>query len=217
MSRVLQYDIPGEDWRRGFHDVVDRGFEGIFAPDLSPPLRLVIEIGFGRGEFLIELAGKNPQTAFVGVDVSFKRVLKMARRLARAGLRNVRLVEGRGQVLIEHPCMPGSVDAIWINFSDPWPKDRHADRRLLRAPFVAAAAKALVASGRLHVATDDTPYAEQIAGVLSGEPLLENAFAPEPWRADVPGRIRTGYEEGWRAEGRPLYFFEYARQTDVPR
>jgi tRNA (guanine-N7-)-methyltransferase len=215
LGRGLKYDIPGEDWRRSVDDLAVRGWDALFAPELTPSLsrgQRVVEIGFGRGEFLLELAGKSPETSFLGIEVSFKRVLKMARRLARTGLRNVRLVEGRGQVAVEQACERGSVDAFWINFSDPWPKDRHADRRLLRAPFVAAAARALAPGGRLHVATDDTPYAGQIEAVLSAEPELENVLTPDPWRGEAEGRIRTGYEEGWRAEGRPLYFFEYRRR-----
>lgn len=212
MGRGLKYDIPGEDWRRGVDDVVETGWEGVFAPDLAPPLRLVAEIGFGRGEFLLDLAGKNPDTAFVGVEVSFKRCLKMARRLARSQLRNVRLIEGRGQVVVEQACEPESVSAFWVNFSDPWPKDRHAGRRLFQAPFVAAVARALAPGGTLHVATDDTPYAHAIDAVLSAEPRLENAFAPDPWRSDVPARVRTAYEESWREKGRRLHFFEYARR-----
>ena len=214
MSRLLRYDIPGEDWRLGIDEVAVRGWPDAFAPGLSPPLRLVIEIGFGRGEFLIELAGKDPQTAFVGVDVSFKRVLKMARRLARTRLRNVRLIEARGEAVVELPGLSGSVAAFWINFSDPWPKDRHAGRRLLQRRFVAAASRALAPGGRFYVATDDSVYAAHISEVLAGEPMLENCFAPDPWRGEAPDRIHTAYEEGWRAEGRRLHFFEYLRRSD---
>jgi tRNA (guanine-N7-)-methyltransferase len=211
MGRALKYDIPGEDWRRSVDDLVAHSLEAQFAPDLVPPFPLVVEIGFGRGEFLMELAGKNPGTAFIGVEVSFKRVLKTARRLARTKLRNVRLVDGRGQGVVEAAIPDASVDAFWINFSDPWPKDRHAPRRLFQPPFVADVARALAPGGRLHVATDDAAYALQIQCLLAQEPRLANRFAPDPWRGEVEGRIRTHYEEDWRAEGRPLHFFEYER------
>ena len=212
MGRALKYDIPGTDWRCGVDAVVRRGWEEAFAPELTPPLRLVFEIGFGRGEFLLDLAAKNPDTAFVGIEVSFKRCLRMARRLARSGLRNVRLVEGRGQVVLEHACAPESLSAVWISFSDPWPKDRHAGRRLFQAPFVASLQRALASGGSLHVATDDLSYAQQIDALLCAGSLLENVFQPDPWRSDVPGRIHTAYEKTWREERRPLYFFEYTRR-----
>lgn len=212
MGRALKYDIPGTDWRRGIESVVRRGWEEAFAPELTPPLRLALEVGFGRGEFLLDLAAKNPDTAFVGVEVSFKRCLRMARRLARSGLSNVRLIEGRAQVVVEHACQPESLSEAWINFSDPWPKDRHAGRRLFQAPFVASLQRVLVPGGLLHIATDHGPYAEQIDALLSAGSLLENAFDPDPWRGDVPGRIQTAYEKSWREERRPLYFFEYVRR-----
>jgi tRNA (guanine-N7-)-methyltransferase len=144
--------------------------------------------------------------------VSFKRALKMARRLARTELRNVRLVLARAQALVHEACADASVQEFWINFSDPWPKDRHASRRLFQPDFVADLARALAPDGRLHVATDDVPYAHEIASRLEAEPRLENLFAPDRWRPEVPGRLRTAYEETWREEGRPLHFFEYRRR-----
>lgn len=217
MGRSLKYEIPGEDWRCGLDEVAARGWEEIFAPDLAAPLRLVVEIGFGRGEFLLDLAAKNPDSAFVGVEVSFKRTLKMARKLARSGLRNVRLIEGRGQVVVKELLTPRSVHEMWINFSDPWPKERHADRRLLQSDFVNDVARALAPGSRLRVATDDVPYAEWIDRVLTEESPLENCFSPDPWRSEAPERIPTGYQEDWMRRGRSLHFFEYRRPGAAPR
>jgi tRNA (guanine-N7-)-methyltransferase len=77
--------------------------------------------------------------------------------------------------------------------------------------LAAAIAERLVPGGVLHVATDDVPYAEHIDAVLAAEPCLTNAFAPARWLAEVPGRMRTAYEQEWRAEGRPLHFWSYRR------
>ena len=213
MTRKLKYDIPGPDRRVSPDEVREKGWEAIFAPDLRAPLRLVVEIGFGRGEFLQHLAREEPGTAHVGVEVSFKRVLKMARRLARSELGNVRLVEATGEEVVRDLLAPESVAAFWVNFPDPWPKKRHHRRRLLQPAFVARLADRLVPGGELHVATDHVEYAEAIDAVLSGEPLLENALAPERWLRDVPGRLPTAYELEWRAEGRALHFWSYRRRA----
>lgn len=211
MSRTLKYDIPGIDWRRSMADTYEFGAHSLFEPEWEPGFPLVIEIGFGRGEFLLELAAKHPELAFLGVEVSWKRVLKMARKVARAELENVRLVAGKGEAVLGD-CVPeGSVHEIWINFSDPWPKAAHAHRRLFQPPFVRSAALALEPGGVLRIATDDPIYAEQIDEVLSDEPLIENQHAPAPYASEVPGRIMTSYERDWRAEGRPMHFFDYAR------
>lgn len=208
MSRRLRYDIPGPDRRVTLEEVGAKGWEALF-PELPRPLRLVLEIGFGRGEFLADLAARAPGVAHVGVERSWKRVLKMARRLARSDLANVRLVHGAGEEIVAGGFAPGSLDAVWINFSDPWPKKRHHGRRLVQPALVAALALRLRAGGLLHVATDDAGYAEHIDAVLGAEPRLVNAFAPARWLADVPGRTPTAYELAWRAEGRPLHFWAY--------
>lgn len=214
MSRTLKTDIPGPDRRVSLDDVRAKGWDALFAPELAAPIGpLVVEIGFGRGEFLRQLAASAPGVPHLGVELSFKRVLKMARRIARAGDPHIRLICARGEDVLQEAIEDASVRTFWVNFSDPWPKARHHRRRLLQAPFVRQLAKRLLAGGALHVATDHAGYAEQIDGVLASEALLENALAPARCVAEIVGRPVTAYEAIWRAEGRPLHFFSYQRRT----
>jgi tRNA (guanine-N7-)-methyltransferase len=220
MSRSLRYDIPGDDPRLLLVDVLASGWDAAFAKargegeapgDVRGGRRpRVLEIGFGRGEFLLDLAVQSPEVDFVGIEVSYKRTLKMARKVARAGLRNVRLLEARAQVVLPRLFAPGSLETVWLNFSDPWPKKRHAHRRLVQPAFVADVARVLASGGLFQVATDDVRYAAQIDAILRAEPALVNHYAPWPYLAEVPGRRRTGYEAQWRAADRPLHFFAYA-------
>ncbi len=204
MARKLKYDISGTDWRVDLASLEDPA--RLFEPVPSRPL--VVDIGFGRGEFLLALAEKQPDVAFLGVEVSFKRVLKMARRLAKTGLANVRLVEGRAEEVLQH--LPeGSIDEAWVNFPDPWPKKRHHRRRLLQPAFLDLLCRRLAPGGVLHVATDHAGYAEQVDEVLSAEPRLENGYAPAAFRRTVDDRPHTAYELEWRAEGRDFHFFLY--------
>jgi tRNA (guanine-N7-)-methyltransferase len=170
----------------------------------------VLEIGFGRGEFLLGLAAGARESEFVGIEVSWKRALKLARKLARARQSNVLLAVGRGEEALRDWFLPQSLAEIWVNFSDPWPKARHAARRLVNPAFAALVARALAPGGTLFVATDDVPYAHQIDESLAGEKRLANRYAPLAFLPEVPGRMTTGYEAQWRAEGRPLHFFAYA-------
>jgi tRNA (guanine-N7-)-methyltransferase len=216
VSRRLRYDIPGPDRRVSIEDVQAKGWAEFFAPDLQPPLRMVLEIGFGRGEFLQALAEAAPDVSHVGVEISWKRVLKLARRLARLDLPNVRLVHGAGEAVVAATIAPSSLEAVWINFSDPWPKERHHRRRLAQPALVALLAGRLVPGGVLHVATDDVGYAEHIDAVLAAETQLENLWAPARWLPEVPGRMQTAYAREWRAEGRPLHFWAYRRRSPGP-
>jgi tRNA (guanine-N7-)-methyltransferase len=128
----------------------------------------------------------------------------------------VRLLCAQAERVVAELLSPASVAEFWINYPDPWPKKRHHKRRLLQAPFVTALAERLVPGGLLHVATDHAEYAEEIAQLLAAEPRLENLFAPAAFVREVPGRMATAYELEWRAEGRPLHFFDY-RRREAPR
>lgn len=211
MTRRTKLDIPGVDWRVALPEVAARGWPAFFADAVAAPLPLVVELGFGRGEFLLGLASARPDTAFVGVERSFKRCLKLARRLARSELRNVRLVEGLAQQLVQEALPDAGVACFWINFPDPWPKKRHARRRLIQPDFAALLARRLAPRGGLRVATDDVAYTAWIDAVLRALPELENAHAPEPFVRQEPDRTPTAYELEWRARGRPLHFFHYRR------
>ena len=207
MPRRLKYDIPGRDWRVGPESLEDPGVAELFAP--LGPRPLVVDVGFGRGEFLVQLAEKERGTCFLGIEASFKRVLKMARRLARTDLGNGRLGEGPAEAGLER--LPeASVDHFWVNFPDPWPKKRHHRRRLIQPRTVELLARRLVPEGLLDVATDHAGYAEQIAEVLPAEPRLENRYAPDAFRRAVDDRPATAYELEWRAAGRSFHFFRYA-------
>ncbi len=215
MSRRLRTDIPGPDWRIGVEQLRDPGPERIYPPGLPRPLALVVDVGFGRGELLLELARGAPGRAYLGIERSNKRVLKTARRLARTGLENVRLVQASAEAAIGE-LAPGSAAGFWINFPDPWPKKRHHRRRLLQPRFVRELALRLVPGGCLEVATDHEEYAEWIHGVLCAEELLENRSAPLLFRRDPPARAPTAYELEWRAQGRAAHYFSYARCLSSP-
>jgi len=215
VSRTLKTDIPGRDFRVAFESfsepVTLAQWDACFAPDVLPPLDLVVDIGYGRGEFLIDLARKEPERAFIGIEYSYKRSLKMARRLARFDIANVRLVEGAAERAVAALLPEACITTAWINFPDPWPKARHARRRLVQPAFIHLLATRLVPGGALHLATDDPDYARQFDEVLAAEPMLANEFAPDAWRHAFDGRIRTAYELEWMAQGRSFHYFSYQR------
>ena len=217
MARRLKHDIPGPDWRVEPEHLRERGVPGVFAPELPRPEAVELEIGYGRGEFLLDRAARHPRVGFLGVELSRRRHLKMARRLARTELSNVRLCRAPAEYLLAE-CLPAAcVHRVWINFPDPWPKKRHHRRRLIQPAFVRELGRVLAPGGRLEVATDHPEYAAWISEVLAGAPGFVNLCAPRPFVPEVPGRPPTAYELEWRAEGRPLHFFRYRRAGPADR
>ncbi len=179
----------------------------------APPL--VLEIGFGRAELLLDLAEANPGSRYLGVEVSRKRVEKAARRVARRGLPNLRLVHAPAEYLLERVLPPACTAECWVNFPDPWPKKRHFKRRLFQPPFLVLLARVLQPGAPLHTATDHMGYAEWIADVLGGSPDFENPNAPTRWTDRSPPRRETSYEAEWRAQGRSIAYFEYRRRATL--
>lgn len=184
--------------------------EGLEALVGKPPL--VLEIGFGRAELLIALAGARPERAFLGVEVSRKRVAKAARRIERHELANAKVVHATAEYLLERVLPGACVSECWINFPDPWPKKRHWKRRLFQPAFLARLERVLAPGARLYAATDHAGYAEWIDEALRATPGLANAQAPERWSERRPERPATSYEEQWLAEGRRIAYFEYVRR-----
>ncbi len=159
-----------------------------------------IDLGCGKGAFLMWAVQNQPAMNFVGVDRLLGRLHKVAAKIERAGANNVRLLRIESSYFVQHLVPPGSVSAYHIYFPDPWPKRRHQDRRLFQEAFVSGLRRSLVAGGVVNVATDDAAYAEQIRKVMgrTGE------FTDElPCRRSAEGQ--TEFERLYREAGRPVH------------
>lgn len=162
-----------------------------------------VEIGSGKGRFLLELAVANPERDFLAVERAGKYHRLCCDRAARRGIANVRLLRTTAEDLLFRLLNEASVENLYVLFPDPWPKKRHHKRRLIKADVVAAMNRALVPGGRLLVKTDHEDYAEVIAEVLRRAEDLE-ALDPEEAFAGLP---ETGFERKYHDQGRPIYPF----------
>jgi tRNA (guanine-N7-)-methyltransferase len=158
-----------------------------------------IEIGSGRGRFLADEAAARPGTSFLGAEIEVEYARIAQARADKQGLTNVRFVRLDGKAFVLARVPAASLSAIHVFFPDPWPKKRHAKRRLFTPDFVAAAARALAPEGILRVATDNLTYFESIRGALDAEPALSKVpGSEEGWCAG------TDYERKYLKEGRPV-------------
>jgi tRNA (guanine-N7-)-methyltransferase len=145
---------------------------------------LVVEIGSGMGEATAAMAAADPARDLLAVDVHVQGLGRLLRRVEAAGLTNVRAAEGDAVVLLRDMLAPGAVDELRVYFPDPWPKARHAKRRLVQKDFLDLAASRLRRGGLLHVATDWQPYAEQTRAALADHPsyVVVSVGDRPPWR-----------------------------------
>ena len=167
---------------------------------------LVVEIGFGNGLFLIQQAEHKPDANLVGIELSWRRVQRLAKRLDEAELGFVRLIHGEAQVALEHLFSPNSIGEVFINFPDPWPKKRHQSRRLVQTGLVELLHDRLAPSGQVTIATDHPEYATWIAAILEAQTTLQPRFSSTAVH-ELTGRTPTKYEQRARGANLPIYYF----------
>jgi tRNA (guanine-N7-)-methyltransferase len=160
-----------------------------------------LEVGFGDGRFTSARARTAPEADFVGLEISGVSLRRAVARLRRERVANVRLLKVGAEFAVRHLFAPGSLHSLVVNFPDPWPKERHAERRLLRAPFYRLAASRLVPGGEIRLATDHPDYLAFAEGECRASELFE-VVAPEP----PPEVFETKYALKWRGQGKPLYY-----------
>jgi tRNA (guanine-N7-)-methyltransferase len=146
-----------------------------------------IEIGFGNGDHLAARALAEPERNFLGVEVHRPGIGHLLRAAADAQLANLRVIEQDAVEVLHSRIAPAALDEIQILFPDPWPKKRHHKRRLIQPEFTALVASRLRPGGRLHLATDWAPYAEQMRLVLDACPAL----APRALQSDAAQAARA--------------------------
>jgi tRNA (guanine-N7-)-methyltransferase len=131
---------------------------------------VVLEVGFGMGETTARMAAAEPGHDVLAVDVHTPGIGNLLELVEAAGLTNVRVADGDVLVLLRNRVPPATLLEVRAFFPDPWPKARHAKRRLVSAAFCSLVADRLQVGGRLHVATDWPAYGEQVLAVLSAHP-----------------------------------------------
>ena len=197
LGRVEQQEIRSYLVRRGRTGPTSRAAHARLWPvhgvsdlaDLVAPQ--VVEVGFGMGEATAELAAREPHRQVLAVDVHPAGVMALLRRIEEHGLTNVQVWEGDAVPVLQ-ALTPGSLEELRLFFPDPWPKPRHAKRRLVRPSFVALLDRVLAPDGFVHLATDRPEY----------EQHAREAFAGWDVRNDRRGRPETGYERRAHRDGR---------------
>lgn len=175
---------------------------------------LVLEIGFGNGKFLADLAEQNPEWNLIGIERANDPLKWTEDLIAKRELRNVRLVNGQALTSLHCLFEPASLTQVHLNFSDPWHKKRHHGRRVINPVFLDALTTRLIEGGEVFIATDIAQYAGEIGVALSQTKGLKNAYA-SPWMMHRENpRVITAYEAKAIREGRPCHYFKYRRTAD---
>ncbi|MDD4891150.1 MAG: tRNA (guanosine(46)-N7)-methyltransferase TrmB [Phycisphaerae bacterium] len=170
----------------------------------SRPAPVELEVGIGKGGFLLEQAKARGEVNFFGIEWANEFFRFSADRYARWGLTNIRVMRTDARAFFEAWLSPACLDAVHVYFPDPWPKKRHHKRRFFRAETIEAVVRALKPGGRLFVATDHAEYWAVIQPLLSSRADLEEIEFPTNFAK--PGEVvGTNFERKYIKEGRTFY------------
>lgn len=159
---------------------------------------LEVDLGCGKGRFLLERARAHPDLNYLGIDRMLRRIRKIDQKAVRRGLRNLRLLRVEGYYAVAYLMPADAVQTYYIFFPDPWPKKRHHENRLFNPRFLDALYRTLRPGGTVHVATDHQPYFEIIRDILRGDPRFEEIEPFQPAEAE-----RTEFEL-WYLDKSPI-------------
>lgn len=170
-----------------------------------------LEIGFGKGLFLLNASQSCPNVNFLGIEILRKYQLYAATRFAKRGLKNVRLVKADARGFLRDHVPDELFQAIHVYFPDPWWKKRHLKRRLFTADFAMQVERILQPGGRFYVVTDVADYFGVITELLQQHSQLKLLPPPDPKEPAHDLDYLTNFERKFRKAGRPIYRDVYER------
>lgn len=164
-----------------------------------------IEVGMGKGQFLIELAQKNPQINYIGIEKFSSVLFRALQKQERLKLPNLTFIRMEAEEIAE-VFAPSEVERIYLNFSDPWPKDRHQKRRLTSREFLARYKGFLCPEGRIEFKTDNRSLFEFSLeeAAAAGWATKEHTFDLHQDEYMNQGNVMTEYEQRFSQMGNPI-------------
>ena len=175
-----------------FHIIEKLNFQNIFGNDNS----VEVDVGCGKGRFLIARANQFSDTNFLGIERMRSRQSNVNKKINLNNLENVYLSGLEASYVVENQVEPDSVSVYYIFFPDPWSKRRHHKRRLFSESFLSSIYNTLIVNGRVNIATDHLDYFAVIYDILSGDIRFNEVETFEP--AD---HERTGFELMFMGQG----------------
>lgn len=179
-------------------------FRGRFHELFGNSHPIEIEIGMGKGRFIMELAALHPEVNYIGIERYSSVLLRALEKREQLKLTNIRfLCEDAG--ILHEIFAPGEVARIYLNFSDPWPKGRHAKRRLTSPDFMRIYDKILAKSGIIEFKTDNQGLFSYSLAAIPGAGWNIDAFTWDLHNSDMAeGNVMTEYEIKFSSRGNPI-------------
>lgn len=172
---------------------------------------LTVEIGFGMGQSLVEMAAAAPDRDFIGIEIHRPGIAQLCFDAGSRQLPNLRIYGEDAVQVLASAITDASIDTVQLFFPDPWQKARHHKRRFVRPDLIALVRQKLAIGGRFHMATDWQPYAEWMLAHMEAAPGFVNAHAPGHYHPRPDWRPLTKFEQRGHRAGHGVWDLIYRR------
>lgn len=172
-----------------------------------------LEIGFGMGQSLAEMAKQRPEHDFIGIEVHEPGVGSLLCQIKEHNLENIRVISADAVEVMNSMIIEESLEGVYLFFPDPWHKKRHHKRRIVQPAFVEKIVKHIKPGGILHMATDWENYAEHMLAVADNCGLLENKSGSRNYSPDTGNRVETKFERRGLKLGHGIWDLIYVRKN----
>jgi len=172
-----------------------------------------IEYCSGNGAWIAAKAQENPDLNWVAVERKFERVRKIWSKIKNKNLSNLLVVCGEGHQFTSAFVKENSIDNIYINFPDPWPKRKHEKHRIIQKPFVAELQRILKPSGIFTFVTDDAPFSNWTIKIVCANSGFTPCYEKPFYITEYPGYGTSYFEELWREKGRLVRYQQYKKMV----
>lgn len=168
---------------------------------------LHIEVGSGKGQFIYGMAKAHPEINYIAIEIQQSVLIDILDKQLAEPLANLQLLHVDGGSVTDY-FTPHEIDRVYLNFSDPWPKTRHAKRRLTYHTFLKGYQEILPPNGELHFKTDNRGLFEYSLASFSQYGMILKQVWLDLHASDFEGNIMTEYEEKFSSKGQPIYRVE---------
>jgi tRNA (guanine-N7-)-methyltransferase len=168
---------------------------------------LHIEVGSGKGQFIVEMAKAHPEINYIGIEMQTNSIISILEKQLEEQLPNLQLLLVDGADLTDY-FSDGEVDQVYLNFSDPWPKTRHEKRRLTYKTFLRTYETIAKPKAELHFKTDNQKLFEYSLASVTWYGMTLKKVWLDLHASDFEGNIMTEYEEKFSSKGQPIYRLE---------
>ena len=166
---------------------------------------LVLEIGFGEGEFLINAAQRDGSRNYLGIEIKRGRFRKAVRAAGKLSLENLKFLHIEAEIALRQVFRERMFDLVLVNFPDPWPKKRHSKHRMFNREFISCLARVLTKSGRTVIKTDQLSYIEQIVSEFKRSRLFRPAHPPPGFVESRKGETEKKFEKHFREASQKIF------------